>query len=285
MPEPLSEMNNLSIINPQYSMGGSPRYSNPPPPQQSYQNYTVLDDVFSCQTQLPPSNIRDTPMPPYNSNGVFPAYHQAVCPPYAQQGLMNLQAQGYTPNNNVYVANNQPSYQTFVDGYLQQAPNMYSTNFQYPPFAGSVPEMKNARAADASVAINMPLPYPSPAEVKVEGYAAPLPTQPTQSCIECAKHVSECGLCTKLTKCSNTKWWIAIGILVLIIIFLVMYIFFKHRGGSKGSSMPRMKFALPSRGSTSSSSTGSSCTNNLCSLPSTSSSSSSSSGPSPRMYY
>jgi hypothetical protein len=59
----------------------------------------MIDDVFACQTALPPGTQGDYLMGGYNSNGMFPAYHQAVCPPPAQQGFMNLAYR--TPTNNL----------------------------------------------------------------------------------------------------------------------------------------------------------------------------------------
>ena len=234
MPATLSEMNHLTIISPSNVLDGNPRFSNPPPVQQTYQNWTPIEDVMSCQTALPQGTYDGGILGgSYNSNGVIPAYHQAVCPSAAQQANLNIQnnqmyaslpqniyASQYQPN---YVGANVPtqSFQSTSDMYNAYHPQ-YQTNYAYPPFAGAVPNLQNAAKTDSSVAI--------------EGYA-PVNTSP--QCLECVKHVGECNLCNKLTQCSNTKFWVVIVILVLVILMLLGYIWVTKRSNksTRGTSL------------------------------------------------
>ena len=229
MPATLSEMNHLTIISPSNVLDGNPRFSNPPPVQQSYQNWTPIEDVMSCQTALPQGTYDGTYMlPGYNSNGVIPAYHQAVCPSNAQQASMNIQNDAMYSSlpQNIYTSQYQPNYvpaagpyqsfQSTSDLYNAYHPQ-YQTNYVYPPFAGAVPGLKNAAKTDSSIAI--------------EGYAPPAGT--SAQCLECVKHVGECNLCNKLTQCSNTKFWVVIVILVIIILILLGYIFITKSNSRK----------------------------------------------------
>jgi hypothetical protein len=213
MPAMLSEMNSLSIISPHQVDNVTPRFSNPPPVEQSYQNWTMIEDVLSCQTALPAGTNTPNWMPQYNSNNLIPAYKQSVCPPDAQQTLYNLQK---IPQPNIYVPAQLQTGRSFQDEENKYfAENVqYGTNFQYPPFAGSVNELKDAKQTDHPIVMR-------------EGYQAPTPD--TNTCIECAKHVNDCKLCTKLTQCNNTKWWVTITILICIIIALIAYIMIKNK--------------------------------------------------------
>jgi len=221
MPEPLSEMGNLSIITPVVSDNGLPRYSNPAPIQPSYQNWTEIEDIYSCQTALP-AQTQLSYMPAYNSNGTIPAYHQAVCPNGAQQALMNLTRN--PPPYNVLVPPQQVygySFASDVAAYNAANPQ-YGQTYTNPPFAGGVPLMKNAKAQDVSTPM-------------VEGYQAP-PQQPSiqpANCLECMKHVESCNLCKRLSQNSNRKFWNAIWFLIIVIILLVIYIF---KGKGSGAS-------------------------------------------------
>lgn len=213
MPVPLSEMGNLSIFNPQQSEWGVPRYSNPGPVQQSYQNWTMIEDVMSCQTALPPGTQGNYMMPQYNSNNIIPAYQQAVCPSQAQQAYMNLANQPIPPQGNMFIPQQMyqggQSFGQVVNQYNAYAQPQYQTTLYSPPFAGSVPALMNAKAQDVSIVGAR------------EGYAPPA----QDTCIECLKHVNDCGLCQKINNCNTGKYWTIIIILIAIIIMLVMYIF------------------------------------------------------------
>jgi len=216
MPAMLSEMNTLSIISPHQVDNVTPRFSNPPPVEQSYQNWTMIEDVLSCQTSLPAGTNTPDWMPQYNSNNLIPAYKQSVCPPDAQQTLYNLQK---IPQPNIYVPAQLQTGRSFQDEENKYfAENIqYGTNFQYPPFAGSVNNLKDAKEVDSPVVMR-------------EGYQAPSNNETsTNTCIECAKHVNDCKLCTKLTQCNTTKWWVTITILICIIIALIAYILIKNK--------------------------------------------------------
>jgi hypothetical protein len=214
MPAMLSEMNTLSIISPHQVDNVTPRFSNPPPVEQSYQNWTMIEDVLSCQTTLPAGTNSPDWMPQYNSNNLIPAYKQSVCPPDAQQTLYNLQK---IPQPNMYVPAQLQTGRSFKDDENKYFSEniQYGTNFQYPPFAGSVNELKDAKQVDSPIVMR-------------EGYQAP--SNDTNTCIECAKHVNDCKLCTKLTQCNTTKWWVTITILICIIIALIAYIMIKNKG-------------------------------------------------------
>lgn len=212
MPVPLSEMGSLTIIEPTVYDEGLGRYQNAPPVQPSYKDYTLIEDVMTCQTALPPGTADFTSMPQYNSNGLFPAYHQAVCPPPAQQALNNFVSNPKKlPRNQMLVPQqlmNQQNYQQLVNQYNAANPQ-FDTTFQYPPFAGAVPNMKNARRSDQSI----PMP---------EGFA--LPTKDEDKCVECLKHVDKCNFCSKVNKAesSKLKWIICIllGVIALLLIFI-----------------------------------------------------------------
>ena len=218
MPEPLSEMNNMSIITPRVQENDVPRFSNPPYEQQSYQNWTMIEDVFNCQTALP-NQTQLSYMPSYNSNGIIPAYHQATCPAPAQQALMNMQRKPLYPSRpqqDIFVPQQQQPFASEVALYNQAVPQ-YGQAYQYPPFAGSVPNLKDARTNDTAIPLT-------------EGYAPPSASSPSQNtCLECMKHMDGCNLCKKLSGNVEKKYWIGIGILILIIIGLLIYIM-KLRG-------------------------------------------------------
>lgn len=224
MPASLNE--DLTIITPTLSDYGNPRFANPPAVQPSYQNYTMIEDVLACQTALPPNTQMDQSMPPYNSNSLFPSYHQAVCPSATQQAFLNMARTAPTPN--MYIP---PQYQTgsfhqAVSSYNAAHPQ-YDTTFTYPPFAGSVPFMKHARASDQTIPLR-------------EGFANTndKPVQ-TPTCIECAKHVNECNLCKKLTSCTDTrnKYITVIVLLIILIVILLCYIFM-NKGSNASVARP-----------------------------------------------
>ena len=235
MPVPLSEMGNLSIINHQQSEWGVPRYSNPAPVQQSYQNWTMIEDVMSCQTALPPGTQGNYMMPQYNSNNIIPAYQQAVCPSQAQQAYMNLANQPMPPQGNMFIPQQMyqggQSFGQVVNQYNAYAQPQYQTTLYSPPFAGSVPALMNAKAQDVSIVGGN--------EGAREGYAPP-PSQET--CLECLKHVNDCGLCQKINNCNTGKYWTIIIILIAIIIMLVMYIFSNKNSAGGGMRAFRGKY-------------------------------------------
>lgn len=216
MPELLSEMNNMSMISPHIMNDGLPRYSNPPQVQPSYQNWTMIDDVFSCQTALPPGSQSNYLMQgTYNSNGIIPAYHQAVCPSSAEQAMWNLSLR--TPSNNLYVPNEYQTGQSFasnVAGFNAAHPQ-YIQAVQNPPFAGGKPLMKDAKALDESTPLR-------------EGFHF-ANEEASRSCLECLRHTDGCKLCQKMTQQSTTKYWVVIAILILIIIGLLGYIWWSKR--------------------------------------------------------
>jgi len=230
MPELLSEMNNLSIITPVVQDVGVPRYANPPSTQDNltYQNWTMIEDVLDCQTRLPPVTQLSYMPSQYNSNGLIPAYQQAVCPSRAQQALINLTRN--PPANNIYVPPQQlygQSFQSQVAQYNHANPQ-YTTAFPYPPFAGSVPGMKNAKTQDVAVPL-------------VEGYAHPRGSTHGASgerdkCIECLRHMDGCNLCQRLSKQSTRKYWAGIILLIILIGVLVAYICYLKRKYNSGSA-------------------------------------------------
>ncbi len=212
MPVPLSEMGSLTLIGPTvYQDSGYDRYSSAPPVQPSYKDYTLIEDVLSCQTALPPGTGEFTSMPQYNSNGIFPSYHQAVCPPPAQQALNNFIARPKKlPRNQMLVPQqllNQQSYQDVVNQYNAANPQ-FDTTFQYPPFAGSVPNMKNARRSDQTIPM-------------AEGFAMPAKKD---TCTECLRHVESCNFCAKISRAEQSKltWiiWILLAIIAVLLIFI-----------------------------------------------------------------
>ena len=217
MPELLSEINNLSIITPHVQDATSvPRYSNPPPGETSYQNWTMIEDVLSCNTNLSQQTQLSYMPQGYNSNGVIPAYQQAVCPSAAQQALLNMSRN--PPNPNIYVPQQLitgQSFQSQVNAYNNQHPQ-YSTSLAYPPYAGSMPYMKNAKAADDSIPL-------------IEGYAPPSAgtrgrKDSRERCIDCLHHVENCDLCKKISGHSTRKYWAGILLLIIIIGCLVAYV-------------------------------------------------------------
>ena len=225
MPVPLSEMGNLSIINPQQADWGVPRYSNPAPVQSNYQNWTMIEDVFNCQTALPPGTQGNYMLPTYNSNNIIPAYQQSVCPNPAQQAFMNMAMQPAPPQGNMFIPqqmyNGGQSFGGIVNQYNAYSPPQYQTTLYSPPFAGSVPALKNAKEQDFSV--------PGGNEGKREGYAPPVPQE---TCMECLKHVNDCNLCQKINNCNTGKYWTIIIVLLAVIVMLLVYIFSKKGSGS-----------------------------------------------------
>jgi hypothetical protein len=155
MPVPLNEMNSLNIIAPRNLNDGTPRFSNPPPFEGSYKDFTLIEDVLSCQTALPPGTGEMGSMPMYNSSGIIPSYHQSVCPNTAQQGFNNL-ATGVPPNN-MYVPSPYITGQNLgnVSAQFNASNPQYNTAYPYPPFAGSVPNLKDAIATDRSFPIGV----------------------------------------------------------------------------------------------------------------------------------
>jgi hypothetical protein len=267
MPARLDEINSLSIINPtqQVDITGL-RYANPPPPQDIYQNFTMLDGVQSCQTALPYGTQSPQWMPEYNSNRTIPAYNRAVCPSSPQQFINNMLHQnanrtGITviedpfAHTSVYLPRQTP----FMDIVAQanQPLMQYSVNMPNPPFPGAVPPMKNAVINDVSVPLTQdpgllvqPMPPPldpnplqalpqvvpqATKDVKKEGYEAPEKTD--LQCMECSKHVTSCNLCQKICDSSNKKWYIIVGVLLLLILLMGFYIFILKRDMARGTGL------------------------------------------------
>ena len=129
MPVPLSEMGSLSMMSPQ-NIQNIPRFSNlPPPSQNTYQNFTLIEDVLA--------------MPAYNSNYTIPAF-----PHYTIASPPRPPLQGVP--SNIYLSTPHPPVQTIVNDYNQQHP-LTSHRTQYPPFAGAVPYLENAPKMDETV--------------------------------------------------------------------------------------------------------------------------------------
>lgn len=246
MPATLAEMNELSFINPTYQQDLTGlRYASPPVPEDSYKNFTVLGNQLSCQTALPPGT--NSPMwmsQDYNSNGVIPSYHQAVCPSSAQQFIDNQARLGIQQGNGITFIDDPfaaPRATSFYTTTAQaQAPIMqYSTNFQNPPFPASMSPAQNAVMYDATlpfypqqglVTAQYAEPYRAPQHKNdkhdkkkptKEGYDEP---KTDLKCTECSKHILECKFCDKICAKSNKKLYIIIGILVAIIVLLLAYI-------------------------------------------------------------
>ena len=128
MPEPLSQMGNLSMMTPQ-NIQNIPRFSNPPP--DTYQNFTLIEDIFA--------------MPHYNSNPIIPAYPYRLPVPLStpQPPLQGVP-------QNIYLPYTHPPVQTIVNDFNQQHPLTDHRN-QYPPYAGAVPYLEHAQKMDKTV--------------------------------------------------------------------------------------------------------------------------------------
>ena len=242
MPEPINNLSSMTIINPTVSYDGVPRFSNPPPVQQSYQNWNQIEDVYTCQTAIPYGTQSPYSMNEYNSNFTIPNVHQAVCPNAGTQYIMNAQYQAQ--NRDPFLPHTTSVYDA-VAFYNHNQPSYTSVN-PYPPYAGSIPNMQNAVLTDGTVPINPTQNFPQ--SIYVEGYAAPNPndsqtTLPTptvstsnqtqslqvQKHVETLEHMKNCELCRQLTRCPTTKYWVAIGVLIVIILLLLFYIFIKNK--------------------------------------------------------
>ena len=152
MPVPLSEMGSLSIMSPQI-IQNIPRFSNLPPPPQDYQDFTIIEDIFDIFA-----------MPPYNSNPIIPAFPRLPIPSSPQPPLQGVP-------QDIYLRYPHPPVQTIVNGFNQQHP-ITSEYTQYPPFAGAVPYLENARNMDKTVAVNSSFDSFEPFEPLREGYAS-----------------------------------------------------------------------------------------------------------------
>jgi hypothetical protein len=120
-------------------------------------NYTVIEDIF------PTENTDMTgygKMGKYNSNRIIPAYDAVVAPPVATQYINMLEQQNpgvqsvNTPYGNVLIPR-----QTSFENNIQNANstlNQYSQFTVQPPFAGGIPNLKNALQRDSSIVM-----YPS----------------------------------------------------------------------------------------------------------------------------
>jgi len=277
MPARLDELNSLSIINPTYQNDITGlRYATPPPPQDVYKNFTVLDDVTMCQTALPYGTQSPMYMGEYNSNRVIPAYNMAVCPSSAQQYINNMttraNAAGLTYLEDPFTQSTMyiPKQVSFADNVAKaNAPIMqFSTLFQNPPFPGGVPAMKNAVINDiavpmdgnpglltqnpnllattpqqlttqpsiAAMASQPPVPE-APKETKTETYAPPERTD--LQCIECSRHVTSCNLCQNICDTKNKKWYVIVTVLTVIILLLIFYIFILKRDARSLRMIPR----------------------------------------------
>lgn len=239
MPALLSEMGSLSILTPQPYSIGTDRFHNAPPIQPVYKDYTMIEDIATCQTALPPGTSGGYSMPEYNSNAIIPGYNAAVCPSNLQQTYLNLSRPGMLPYDQYLVPNQQRSFQHYVNKYNAQYPQ-YNTAFEYPPFAGAVPSMRNARATDQTLPMNdgvlPPLFNPSYAPPPL----TPIPQEAPQAaaeeskkegfhfqdvdCSQCLAHLDKCKICKQYLGYStqNYKWFIVI--LLLIIVGLIVYI-------------------------------------------------------------
>jgi len=249
MPVPVHEMNNLTIIKTDADYSGVPNYHTPPPPQPSYRQVQQIEDLYTCQTTLP---VPATDMYPgayaanaYNSNRIIPAYHQATCAPPVQQAYQNMVAQGgytnlYTPLQTVGgVPHKTQAFQQYVDQYQATHPE-FSTAFGYPPFAGAVPGLKNARAMDQNVALGDSMGYHLPKAPAQEGFALPSDNHPDVGfCKDCREKCPECRV-------NNKGLYMIIAVLVVIIILLSMYIMTRRPMKVKksmitgASGLPRM---------------------------------------------
>ncbi len=239
MPARLDEISNLTFVDPYQQFDGGVRYANTPPVQDAYKNFTIIEDVTTCNTMLPPGTQSQYPMAPYNSNNLIPSYKNATCPPPAQQYVNNLMNKnpGATSIEDIYqnatmYLPRQQSFSSNVINYNKTQPQ-YALLFANPPFAGSVPPMKNAVVADVSIPMIPPQPEQEGFEIEKDSNKVDV-----DNCLECSKHVSSCNLCNRLTQCPQTKWYIITGILVLIILLLLMYIYLSKK--TFKTNIPRM---------------------------------------------
>jgi hypothetical protein len=235
MPVTLNEMNSLSFIEPRNSKDGTvPRFSNPPAVEPSYKDYTMIDDIFSCQTTLPAGTQLDTSMASYNSNSIIPSYHHAVCPSSAQQGLQNLvQHSNQLPRNNMYVP---PQYVYGNFNSATQAVNstipQYQTTFQYPPFAGSVPNLQNAIYTDTSIPIGAQyFPQTQPA---IYGQVQPAPSFVEGFAFDQNKSTKSISTCAE---CNTKNHWLGIILLIIIVLLLLGYIYHLRAKSKNGARM------------------------------------------------
>lgn len=281
MPARLDELSNLSIINPRVENSSdilSQRYANAPKVPDIYQNWTVIEDVTSCQTALPHGTMSQYPMDPYNSNYIIPAYSNSVCPSsttqyiqYAQQSHPN-QTQMYDSYSGMVIEMpRQAAFQNSIDSYLNQTPAQYAIQFQNPPFAGSVPYMKDAAYYDASIPMKdsytnttsiLPPPFPiqyvqsvpqpapqqpvpQPAQQPAQQPTPQPVTQPTPQPVTQQQSDQQASLgdiitkqgkkeyfamdCSECAKRGNMKFYIIIGILILLLLFCIIYIIMMKR--------------------------------------------------------
>lgn len=251
MPLPLSDYNSLTLL----PTNNLPNYSTPPPTQPSYRDYTVIEDVMACTNDVPPAAYQAPQGTPtygggYNSNGIFPATHQALCPSQAQQAYTNLihyqastspqtsatlqSTQYYTPQATPGVTPG--AYPRAVQPFAAQVAAYNYSHPQYativpsaPPFLGAVPDMKNALRLDNTVPLR-------------EGYAATAVAgdgSSIDSCVDCLNHVNSCKLCKKMTQsklCAlgaegsgKGKYIAVIVVLILVIFGMIGWMMYKRK--------------------------------------------------------
>jgi hypothetical protein len=196
---------------------------------------TPIQNIYPLNS--PPSGSY-APMPLYNSNYVANPVNYTV-PPSIPQKFINQYTGSYvnTPAGPIAVPRQIPP-SDYSDS-QQRALNYYGTFSRYPPYAGAVPDMKNAIAQDGSVAMNEPrdLRRMDPRmdsgmhderldEMRGEfreGYQGHRFYD--YDCIRVLRHLSSCPMCMRHFKCDNRVYIIMILSLVLlfvIVLFLIL---------------------------------------------------------------
>jgi len=260
MPARLDEINSLSFLNPTSVANITDvRYANPPPPEDVYKNWTMIEDIpmsKTCTTILPPNTQSPQWMPNYNSNAIIPSYNNAVCPSSAQQFINNVNTTMNASQSFMQVTNQpgMPSGMIPITPYpiasaltightvlptRTVAPSdivasnnaalvQYSVNMPNPPFAGSIPPMQNAVYNDVTVPMvpqhgmiisKVQEPYVANEEEDVQEEKE---TRVVKSKEKRDKQ-PDCEGC-----CSNhisRKWfWMVFAILIIIIMICLYYI-------------------------------------------------------------
>ena len=235
MPLPLSSMNNqqfaktgsensdeysgklsdlqasFELIEPlQAIINENPRFANPP----KYKNYTdlLLDapEIMNPYFTPPPVNPYATGY--YTSNSildVYPHYPQPMAPP----GCKNIYNQPY-----------HLPVQTLANQYYQQHPQISKMNM-YPPYAGSIPQLRDARLNDYAIALregtgnSRVMRAPGLEQLErggIEGYEGPLKKEDVV-----------------VAPCSFMIYHIMYLLVILILIALVVYFCIKSSSGQK----------------------------------------------------
>ena len=184
--------------------------------------FTVLEDLYPLQ-HTQPTNYGE--LPDYNSNRIIPDYHYKTRPSPSQQYLNYLnQYPDVARNKNIIL----PRETSFAD----MSPPIYPQYSQFtvqPPFAGGIPYLKNARAADNEYKMSPNGTYPvtSPTDFVSVGkepfrYTIPSPSEIT--CDTVLTHIKNCKTCKSLLQCNNRIWMVLFFTLMLmfcIIIYLL----------------------------------------------------------------